>query len=289
MDKSLGKQLGFASIAAALIALGAAFLVTGGIAIRQKVVHPGLKKDAGSIKPRYERLIVTKPSLGDVLGKKIVLEGTAWGWFEANVPVRVTDANGVVLYNGAFTLKSDNYERPAYFYEEIGLTALPTTSTGILEFIDYSMKDGSVVYKKDVGLKFNSVPEEAQRLIKLFYYNSLADKNKDLNESYVLPVERRAPVSNTPIQDTINLLLKGDLSLEERNLGFETEFPLDGFGLEGANLKEGVLTLEFRDVFGKTVGGSSRVDLLWAQIKKTAEQFPEVREVKFSPELLFQP
>jgi hypothetical protein len=50
-----------------------------------------------------------------------------------------------------------------------------------------------------------------------------------------------------------------------------------------------VLTLEFNDPENKTSGGSCRSGILWAQIKKTAEQFDDVEEVRFQPEELFQP
>ena len=59
--------------------------------------------------------------------------------------------------------------------------------------------------------------------------------------------------------------------------------------IKGASLKDEVLTLEFNDPNGKTVGGSCRVGILWFQIEATAKQFPEVKEVRFLPEELFQP
>ena len=102
-------------------------------------------------------------------------------------------------------------------------------------------------------------------------------------------MERTIPLSKTPIQDAIRLLLKGELTEEEKARGIETEYPLAGLSLEGAALKDGVLTLEFFDPQNKTSGGSCRAGILWFQIEETAKQFPEVREVRFLPEELFQP
>lgn len=135
--------------------------------------------------------------------------------------------------------------------------------------------------------------EEEMRQVFLYYYNPDSDKDQEGNilcsRQGVMPLQREIPVTITPIQDTIKLLLEGNLTQEERNWGFDTEFPLDGFSLESVSLADGILTLEFNDSENKTVGGSCRVGVLWFQIELTAKQFPEVEEVRFLPEELFQP
>lgn len=129
--------------------------------------------------------------------------------------------------------------------------------------------------------------------VKLYYYNETKDRELtgaiSCSPEAVLPVEREIPYTKTPIQDTIRLLLKGELTAQERASGFSTEFPHPEFKLLGASLKGGVLTLKFADPKGFTSGGACRTSLLAAQIIKTAQQFPEVREVRFEPETLFQP
>jgi len=134
---------------------------------------------------------------------------------------------------------------------------------------------------------------EAERSVKLFYYNPAKDKGDDgttlCSRKGLLSVERKISLSKTPIQDTIKLLLSGGLTNEERAQGIGTEYPLQGFSLKGALLKDGILTLEFDDPNNKTVGGSCRVGILWFQIEATAKQFPEVQQVRFLPEEIFQP
>jgi len=134
---------------------------------------------------------------------------------------------------------------------------------------------------------------QAEKPVKLYYYNPDLDKDESGNtacsRSGLVPVEREIPITQTPIQDTIKLLLSGKLTDEERSRGINTEYPLEGFSLKGASLKDGVLTLEFDDPNNKTVGGSCRAGILWFQIETTAKQFPEVKEVRFLPEELFQP
>ncbi|MCL5011001.1 MAG: GerMN domain-containing protein [Patescibacteria group bacterium] len=131
------------------------------------------------------------------------------------------------------------------------------------------------------------------KTIKLYYYNSESDRDKLGNvacgKNGLVAVERKIPITQTPIQDAIRLLLLGELTGQERALGIGTEYPLEGFSLKGASLKDGVLTLEFNDISNKTSGGSCRAGILWFQIESTAKQFPEVQQVRFLPEDIFQP
>lgn len=135
--------------------------------------------------------------------------------------------------------------------------------------------------------------EKITRKVLLYYYNSENDKDESENimcsRKGLTPVEREIPLSKTPIQDTIKLLLEGKLTEEEKARGITTEYPLEGFSLKGASLKDGTLILEFKDPNYKTGGGSCRVGILWFQIEATAKQFEEVKEVHFLPEELFQP
>ena len=131
------------------------------------------------------------------------------------------------------------------------------------------------------------------KIVKLYYYNSERDQGSDGNtlcsRNGLVAVEREIPVTITPIQDTINLLLKGELTEIERAQSITTEYSLEGLSLKEASLKDGILTLIFDDPNFKTSGGSCRVGILWFQIEATAKQFPGVKQVKFSPEELFQP
>jgi len=131
------------------------------------------------------------------------------------------------------------------------------------------------------------------RQIFLYYYNPENDKDGSGNimcsPAGLVAVSRQIPITQTPIQDAVNLLMEGKLLDEEIAAGITTEFPLAGVELKGANLKEGILTLEFVDPQNKTGGGACRAGIVWSQIEATAKQFPGVNEVRYLPETLFQP
>ncbi len=129
--------------------------------------------------------------------------------------------------------------------------------------------------------------------VKLYYYNPTLDQGEggvQCSVNGLVAVVRRIPITETPLQDSIELLLKGDLTDAEKASGLTTEFPLESLVLESVNLTDdGVATLKFNDPQNKTVGGSCRVSILWNQIKMTAMQFDRVKDVNFTPEDLFQP
>lgn len=136
-------------------------------------------------------------------------------------------------------------------------------------------------------------PLPDQTPVSLYYYDPALDLDSAGNvmcsRAGVTPVPRMITSSDRDIEDTIRLLLRGELSESERARGLTTEFPLDGVTLENAELINGKLTLTFADPLGKTSGGACRAGVLLAQIEATALSFEEVKEVRFMPPELFQP
>ena len=152
--------------------------------------------------------------------------------------------------------------------------------------------DGSYVSRIPPNCEFSLCPREK---VLLYYYNQEKDKDESggikCSRDGLAETEREIPASKTPIQDAVSLLLRGKENFTKEEIGQRVaiEYPLEGFSLKGASLKDGVLTLEFDDPNNKTVGGACRVGILWFQIEATAKQFPEVHKVRFLPEELFQP
>jgi spore germination protein GerM len=148
--------------------------------------------------------------------------------------------------------------------------------------------------KPEIDTVASSTQEKIEtRNITLYYYNPKRDTDREGNilcsDKGLEAVQREVTVTETPIQDAIKLLLKGELTADEKREGITTEFPLGGFELKGASLKGGVLKLEFIDKENRTSGGACRVTVLRAQIEKTAMQFEEVKSVEFSPNEILQP
>lgn len=147
---------------------------------------------------------------------------------------------------------------------------------------------GSVVVVQSI----TSLSEETGIPIKLYFYNPALDQGPggvQCSRAGLVAVERVIPNTTTPLADAIRLLLRGEISTEEREKGISSEFPLSELSLTSATIRDAVATLTFSDPLNRTGGGSCRVAILWAQIEATARQFPSVTSVRFLPEELFQP
>jgi len=252
--------------------------------------------------PKEDLIQVETPRVNETISSPLVIKGKARGawFFEAGFPVKLYDGNGRLLVATTAQAKSDWASEDFVPFE------------AKLEFLPPETEKGTLVLAKDnpSGLAENAnelrMPvffsqedresrgeDQEKRAVKLYYYHPELDQDEEGNivcsRKGLTAVERTIPLSKTSIQDTIKLLLKGDLTEEEKARGIETEYPLAGLSLEGASLKDGVLTLAFSDPQNKTSGGSCRAGILWFQIEETTKQFPEVKEVRFLPENLFQP
>lgn len=249
------------------------------------------------ISSKDDLIKVYQPEANSKIQSPLTVTGEARGtwFFEASFPIFVLDEQGNQLGTGIAQAKSD------WMTEDY----VPFEAT--VEFQDSTTEKGTLVLKKDnpsglpenddelrIPIKFAKAVQQ-YRVVSLYYYNPSLDQDESgnitcaYNGKGIVSVQRNVSITQTPIQDTINLLLKGELTEAERNQGITTEYPLEGLSLQGASLNDGVLTLEFDDPYYKTGGGSCRVGILWRQIETTAKQFSGVSQVRFIPEWLFQP
>jgi len=241
--------------------------------------------------PHEDLIRVFTPQANEKISSPLLITGEARGFwfFEATFPLKLLDDQGNIIVQHYAQVKGDWMTEDFVPFESELVFEAPTTQKGWL------------VLEKDNP---SSLPENADELripiifdysktVKLYYYNSNLDRDETDNilcsRKGLMAVERKIPISKTPIQDTIKLLIAGQLTDTEKSQGITTEYPLEGFSLKGTSLKDGVLTLEFEDPNYKTGGGSCRVGILWFQIEATAKQFSEVQKVRFLPEELFQP
>ncbi len=131
------------------------------------------------------------------------------------------------------------------------------------------------------------------KTVKLYYYSSTKDTENGIltcSTKGLVAVDRQISISQTPLQDTIRLLMQGTITDTEKRSGMMSNFPLIGVSLDGASVDaNGTLTLTFSDPQHSTSGGACRSNVLRAQIEATAKQFPTVKQVRIQPATLFQP
>lgn len=238
---------------------------------------------------------IVSPRANQVVQSPLVIKGEAKGFwfFEASFPINILDENGNVLSQGIAQAKSDWMTEDFVPFEATLNFEVPANEKG---FLVLKKDNPSGLPEHDEEFRIPVVLEktQAKQTVSLYYYNPELDKDELGNvlcsRQGLSSVQRKVLVTQTPIQDTIKLLFRGELTNEERAQGITTEYPLEGLSLVGvSSFKDGVLILQFNDLNSKTVGGSCRVGILWFQIEATAKQFSGVRQVRFLPEELFQP
>lgn len=255
---------------------------------------PGPTTSTPEVVGREGVIEVSAPAAGATVGSPLVITGRARGtwFFEGSFPVKIVDKGGSLVTTTHATAQGDwMTEGWVEFTATVPFNVVTTTPAMIV--LEKDNPSGLPEHDDSISFPVTLQPSAPARTVKLFYYSSSLDTDKGGNaqcsEAGLSPVTRYIPITQTPIQDAIALLLQGQLSAAERAQGLETEFPLPGVVLRGAALNNGVLTLEFSDPQLKTSGGSCRVSILKYQIEATAKQFPEVKQVEFRPAELFQP
>lgn len=243
-----------------------------------------------------EGILIFLPKRNEKIKSPLKIEGQAKGFwfFEAQFIAELFDDNGNLLGTAVLTAKDDWVtENFVAFGGNLEFNQ-PSVSSGKLKFLSAN-PSGLVENQRTFELPIQ-FEEISSRKVFLYYYNPEKDRDQNGNikcsRDGLVAIEREIPVTKNPIQDTINLLLKGkeNLTSEDIAQGITTEFPLEGLELKSVNFKkEGTLILEFNDPLAKTIGGACRVGILWFQIEATAKQFPGVKKVQFLPEEIFQP
>jgi len=248
------------------------------------------------LKPVKEGIIIESPKENEKIKNPLKIRGKARGnwFFEGEFTAELYDENENYLGKAILTAKDNWTTEDFVMFEGVLEFFNPKTDFGKLRFLS-SNPSGLPEHQKifELPIQFES---PTFKKVLLYYYNPEKDKNEKGNikcsRDGLVAIEKEIPISQTPIKDTIELLLKGKENLTEREIlqGITTEYPLMGFKLKSLNLKEdGTLILEFEDSQNKTIGGACRVGILWFQIEQTAKQFSQVKNVQFLPKELFQP
>src|SRR3989344_5640442 len=160
--------------------------------------------------PKENLIKVENPMANEKISSPVLIKGQARGtwFFEASFPIKLYDSKNQLIAQHYATAQGEWMTENFVPFE------------ASLEFTVDKEQNGILVLEKDNP---SGLPEHADEMrvpvmlspskaIKLFYYNPNLDKDKSGNimcsEKGLVLVERNIPLSQTPVQDTIKLLLK---------------------------------------------------------------------------------
>ena len=225
-------------------------------------------------------IIVVKPKANEEISSPLEITGQARGtwYFEASFPVRLEDANGMILARSIAQAQSD------WMTENF----VPFKAT--LEFTATSSSNGQLILAKDNP---SDLPANAKEIkipvkilasstdnmtIKVYFNNNNFDP--EITCVKVFPVDRVIPRTQAVAKTAIEELLKGP-SDAEKNEGYLTSINA-GVKLNSISIDEGVAKADFDETMEQAIGGSCRVSAIRSQIEQTLKQFPTVQGVIIS-------
>jgi len=183
----------------------------------------------------------------------------------------------------------------------------PTLSGGVSRFLSVKSKTteisfyiGPVVYRyqlEQTEWPYLSPSQKSHtgdlHTVKFCVHNWKKDREENDHitgyREYMVPVEREVRSGIKLMRLSVETLLAGRLTAEERNRGLSTEFPVKGFEVAELKRNGGKVTIRFRDPLFRSSGGALRAGILRGQIKKTLLQFEDVEKVVILPRTILQP
>ena len=177
---------------------------------------------------------VSAPQPNAVVTSPMTITGQARGtwYFEASFPVKLYDGYGRLLGSVPAQAQSDWMTEDFVPFKATLSFAVPSTDSGtlVLENDNPSgMPENADELRIPIKFDLAAFPK---RSVQLYYYDPANDRDSSGNimcsRNGLTAVQRQIPSTITPIQDTIRLLLKGELTNAEQAAGVTTEYPLPG-------------------------------------------------------------
>jgi hypothetical protein len=203
------------------------------------------------------------------LTSPFVVEGTGIA-FENTINWRLLDGNGGVLQQGFVTADAPDIGKAGPFEIRPFLLQVPTTSTGTLEVLEYSAKDGSPTHVVKIPVRLPTLSMKTK-----FFMPS--GSTTDCSE--MSPVELDVTRSALPVETALRTLLAVGPSMSSKRSAIPPDTRL--VSLKVAN---GTATVVLSYELGNYGGGSCNVAAIRAQIEQTLKQFSSVRNVVISQE-----
>ena len=268
-----------AGIVVIALVLGAAAFVRMRFAPEQTVLAPSPAVSFGV----NDDIIVDAPLSGTVVSYPIEVSGKARGswFFEASFPVRLETASGEVLVQTHAQALSD-WMTDDFVPFTVASSSLETvivaTDTQLILVAHNDNPSGLPQNDKELRIPFILKVAQGQ-YVKTYWQNSAKNPGA-MDCSAAFATERFVPKTQAPARQALEQLLMGP-TLEEQKAGYATSMNR-GVSIQKLSIQNGTAYVDFDKTLEQGVAGSCRVTAIRAQITKTLEQFPSVKNVVIS-------
>lgn len=237
-------------------------------------------QDIGNEMEYADQIRVASPRPGDVIASPLMVTGEAVGgwYFEASFPVKLVDANGMVLVEHYAQAQGEWMTSNFVPFISTLNFATPTTESGTL-IINNDNPSGLPENSRElrIPIRFN----QAQQTMNVsVFWGSPDDSGNECTSA--VSVSRSVPKSDGVARAALTELLKGPTQ-SEKNQGYTTSIPQNaGVTINGLRIENKTAYVDFNDELENNVAGSCRVTHIRTQIEKTLKQFATVENVVIS-------
>jgi hypothetical protein len=222
---------------------------------------------------------IAKPSANEIISSPLTIEGQAKGtwYFEASFPVKLIDENGEIIARGIAQAQSDWMTTDFVPFKATLSFDSGSSTIGMLIFQNDN-PSGQPENEKQFGIPVH-FSETEKITLQIFFGNT--DLNPAASDcSKVFPVARLVSKTQSTARAALEELLSGTTAAEKTQGYFTSLNP--GVKINSLTIKNGTAQVDFDEQMDFQMGGSCRVSAIRAQITKTLEQFPTVKNVIIS-------
>lgn len=230
---------------------------------------PVRERPTGMICDDRNFICVDESVSGSQLASPFIVEGTGIA-FENTINWRLLGGDGGKLLEGFVTADAPDIGQAGAFEIRAFLIHPPRTTTGTLEVLEYSAKDGSPTHVVKIPVRLPTATMKTK-----FFMPS----GSDTDCSEVVPVELDVTRSALPVETALRTLLAIGPTMSSRRSAISPDTKLISLKVSG-----GTATVVFSRELESYGGGSCNVQAIRAQIEKTLTQFSSVNRVVISVE-----
>ncbi|MEI6494811.1 MAG: GerMN domain-containing protein [bacterium] len=225
---------------------------------------------------------ISTPKAGAVVASPISVVGKArGGWFfEANLPLKVLDANGKVVGTGNAMATGE------------WMTSEFVPFKGEIKYQVAQDQEGVLVIAKDnpsglpqndkevrLPVKLVAGSVSGEMTVKVYFSSKKLDPNTiDCGKTY--SVERKVAKTVEVAKAAMTELLKGPSTTETADKYFTSIN--SGVTVRSLKIENGVAKIDLSSKIEEGLGGSCKVNAVRSQIENTLKQFPTVKSVVIS-------
>lgn len=225
---------------------------------------------------------LSSPSSGSAVTSPLTLTGEARGtwFFEGSFPVKLEEVNGNLITSTIAT-SGDDWMTEEFIPFLANLAFSVATDTEAI--IVFQKDNPSDIRANDREVRIPVILKattQEQMTVKAFFTNTILDPEVTCQK--VFAVDRQVAKTTGVARSALEELLKG-VNESEKSKGYVSNLNT-GITIKSLRIENKIAYVDFDKKIEEGIGGSCRTSAIRAQIIKTLQQFPTIKDVVISVE-----